>query len=450
MASPILASTTGIPTLNHAKADSEYPVFTIKKKNKKEHHLGLIPFLFGATHPIQWKGVVTVQLIGEGLYKIKMHKRDLIDEDFENGMKSANTRFVLVARRDKDLLLPLDPEKLSSGFPLRISIVFDEPRLKQIRGDPACAKAFVTGLALATPLMLGLGKGATRGFGRFATSLVDAGNLVKECPLLKTLAEYIERMDNEDAILGVFNTLATLATRAARAPYKDKTLELNIKARVISGKWTNVQVYDYNEQKFYSLVSNVKPINRALAAIGSASLKVFWKRALNMRLDESGRKVHTWLLGLPRAQKVSESCKMLLGYIILKDTKTKDMSMISWNDWKNRFKPKGGRYQSPIIMFPLPPDDEEVRIAIVALKQCDIVELVSGIMGKSLYHSAISPELKVQPCHNILLNIIKVKSILERELGSKEVNCDTIIGNPEFFDNRILSVIEKILLNESR
>jgi len=482
----ILASTTpGIPILNHAQADEKYHVLTIKKKDKNEYHLGLIPFLFGTTHPIQWRGVVSIQLIGEDVYKVFGNESDIVDTDYMHGdMVFANTRFNFLTIRSKEGLYPLDLNKILKN-PLKLTLTFDNGRLSEItkmNGNPACAKAFVIGLALTAPLVLGLGKGATRGFGRFLAWLDDDAGLRGECQLLDDLASHLEALREDggkENIEGIFSALAGLAAQAAGKTRYNAPI---IKVFIVEGRWTSVRT---NRKKPATLSSRVKPVNRAIAAIGNATMKTFWKKMLGRSPYGPGSDIHTWILGLPRSQRfpINKSCyekfRMRTGYVLgdnINDYKKVDGT--GWKDWN----PKEGRYQSPIIMFPLPPSGDQVRVVVLVLPQGDMAKLLTGFkIDKDtilyLYHAGV-PGLrrylrekkrgkeKVLSCEEdvgrveaILRGVtpsnLKVDKLLGYALPGRRrrtldrVDHEGIMGSSEFFEEHVLGTIHKILKDSS-
>jgi len=466
----ILSSTTpGIPILDHARADNEYPVYNVRGRE-----LGLLQFLFGTTHPVQWKGVVTVQLTGEGLYGAYRNKESIVDIDYledkkdaQKNMVEANTRFKLLTLRSYEGLHPLDLEKILKE-PLQLSLIFDENRLSRMRGVPACAKAFVTGLALTTPLILGLGKGATRGFGRFASRLDDDAELSKRCRLLGNLTSHLEALledGGRESIEGVFKALAGLAAQAAgRSEYGAP----RIRAFMVEGRWSGVQIDPENS---IMLSSRVKQVNRAIAAIGNAAMKAFWKKALGRSPDAPGSDIHTWILGLPRSQRFprNRTCPMQTGYLLGVDIGGyKNIDESNWRRWKRQ----GARYQSPIIMFPLPPSGDRVRVVVLALPQCDVGDLLTGFQDSGgrmlyLYHAGV-PGFRnyegIPPCK---LDVGRVEAILKGVQPSEvdkllgyalpggrretldSVGCDSIMGASRFFEDHVLDTIRRILEENS-
>jgi len=380
----LLATAQGDLRLDHKLAEERYPVITIKNDDKTVK-LGLIPFAFGTTIETQWKGVVSVSLHTPNTHKVYGASNEIVDENTE-ALKKAGTRYALLTiGSDRTGLEPVDPHIVGR---VTLRITFDEKRLKAAKINPACFKAFILALAQATPLLLGLGKGATRGFGRFKPTLKQAPAL--ECSEYQEFKQALENLlgprDTETAASAATSLLETLARLAAAAANETSagsaTRHLSVAA--VEGSWAGI---------LEELPAS--PMHAALAAIARATLKSEWKRLVYGYVKRPGSDLHTWPLGLPRSQKFPYSkrkcrgsgCgKMKTGYLFI-DPSLGDHAVISKDEW-TEIGAEEGRLQSPVILFPLPPGGGKVIVVAVALKTCDFEDLVGELVsGKRLYHA---------------------------------------------------------------
>lgn len=129
---------------------------------------------------------------------------------------------------------------------------------------------FVSSLVF-TMKYIGIGKAATRGFGRFILTDQQTSDLQAEFSnLLK---------------LGIL-----LVYKGAQKP--------NFDIPII--RIDNPQIFFFKEKRCEEITGK-DPITY-LIAIGNATLKVSWKRAIGKKYKDKGAAYHTWTLGLPRSQ----------------------------------------------------------------------------------------------------------------------------------------------------
>ncbi|WP_390530224.1 RAMP superfamily CRISPR-associated protein [Sulfurisphaera ohwakuensis] len=116
---------------------------------------------------------------------------------------------------------------------------------------------------------MGIGRAATRGFGRFVPeNQSEQSNLEKELKEVTSWLNYVINKKIEPL----------------------KTEKINIPC-----------LFDYKNNNFL-LIYGQNPIVY-LIAIGNATLKVAWKRFKGKSYRDHGYKYHTWPLGLPRGQR---------------------------------------------------------------------------------------------------------------------------------------------------
>lgn len=167
---------------------------------------------------------------------------------------------------------------------------------------------------------MGIGRVATRGFGRFIPE-----NQNSQTDLEKDL-EKLEK--NLNQITG------------KEAALKDIKEEVNI------GKVEKPHLFNYNENESIS-IHGKSPIVY-LIAIGNATLKVAWKIFEGKSYKDHGYKYHTWPLGLPRRQGG-------LGYFLEEDKEGRRISYIT-------ISPNCDGYEcKEIYLIPFIYEEEEAR-----------------------------------------------------------------------------------------
>ena len=311
-----VAIATALGLCTHREAEKALPV-TIES-GRKQLKIPLIPFLLGATPAHKtvktaWRGVIS--LVVEPLGKLIRDKYSIVDEAFEEEFNRANTRYNLLALGAKSKnILPLSKEALS--FSMRIQV--DKHRIDKVNKQDKTIVDAGLDLALlsiaATPLILGLGKGANRGFGRFRPKNPENTEQNNKPP--KSLCDRLKTETGKSAC----EALASLSRGEGEQQEQQETLQefLDGLVKLVGGKgkgkclnkhkipWIPttdtgmVRVVPYRQA--YSCRVKASCVNQAIAAIARASMKGEWKELCNDR-NRPGTLYHTWLLGLPRSQK---------------------------------------------------------------------------------------------------------------------------------------------------
>ncbi|WP_246253017.1 hypothetical protein [Acidianus brierleyi] len=129
---------------------------------------------------------------------------------------------------------------------------------------------FVTSL-IFTMKYMGIGKAATRGFGRFILTDQQTSDFQTE-----------------------FNSLLKIGTQLVCKEACKPNFDIPI-IRI-----DNPQIFFFKVKRFEKITGK-DPITY-LIAIGNATLKVAWKIAIKKNYKDKGAAYHTWTLGLPRSQ----------------------------------------------------------------------------------------------------------------------------------------------------
>ncbi len=339
------------------------------------------------------------------------------DQPYRIMLKNTRIKLALINKNEpKEIVskMPLPPKHVR--FKLIIySRIWD-------KNDPRVKAA--TALLAATPLLAGLGSMVTRGFGRFcieeekylAFKDNNKDNIVKEiinsvkCDRWRVLTEARkEHLNQEIALLikdSIINIYKNIGELLLKLVDDEKLKEL----RESSG-------YTPIIDESLSTVINLKTNNiyKIINKIGFASTKSCWKDIANfsrtkiksvdpecrdVMVPKSGACLHTWPLGLPRLQESG-------GYILINPANIKTKIKINQETDDNTEEMfcstqsprmlskqklgKAGRRLSSIHIFPLPPFNDYVPVAIITYNSKDFIKIISGLPAKDkelelLYH----------------------------------------------------------------
>lgn len=307
-------------------------------------------------------------------------------------------------------------------------------------------------LSIVSALMLlGIGKAANRGFGRFVpvkvnhiielkelkellSSLVDDKDLNKYIDsirsllslLLKYAKEYIERVGEE------FKTQSCSKRIPVLPKASDTILLANVYHPCMVPGVVLTKVNSSNAQSLNCVNNRIK-VNtpeEVLSAIGYATLKSIWKihaniscQNLKISIKSPGTSMHTWILGLPREAQNK-------GYLFLKIREEFDVYCT-----KN-LERKDIRRQSAIILSPLFSSDLRCRGVLVMpfisiedhILVLDGVWIEDEIAQYALYHVGCHHFKQQCPNRRPYL-VIGVKSIISnRGTISAQGNCGEGLG----------------------
>jgi len=466
----LLRAAIGAYTIREAELEPKVASIPCTEgRGRKQAELSLAQLLFGATTaqeaPCPWKGILSLQV--EPLKKLVNTRDKLVEIDFLKTAKRdrpgrrislilGNNRFSLITQGSYELSgnpnKPLDTRP-KSGKPyldpikpdnvtFKAMLFMDIDRLKsdsvRLYVDRLVLVKLAAGLLLTTPTVLGLGKAANRGFGRFIARDVKVGNILDGgeldiAELLKNLGEECARgLDNCRRM--VSRILDWLRTEVENIK-KLAGVETGSSANKI-GRAPNLNAVEVEARVFNRQMRDVSLLNSAIEAIGVASTKAKWKQVLrpNMRPHVwPGLNVHTEFLGLPRSQKFPGGCaqashdrkivedpRLRTGYRIIAGNNVGleicighklvrriagDCQIIGVDD----LDIGDGRRQSMVIAFPAPSPDRgyrnEIPIIAILFKSLDMIDLFTGKRGR-LYHSGpFNVRNKNKPCATILVDV---------------------------------------------
>lgn len=509
----IVAQAACLSSHIEAETSERTVIAPLDTSGKDKVKLGIVPLLFGATPALYpslsasrtgsaaWKGLLTIQVEPAGKLRIEGDKYTFIDVDyvelgklvrfkkgkrFKKSLDLFPTRFMLnTLGLTKDLhgnklvlfkKVKLDKEELyfaSFIEPLKglrvsffASLLFDSRRLRsvlpQLNGDTEdLLKAFSVELLIATPFILGLGKGVNRGFGRFAPRNLDCASLTskfkgsKAKSLLESFCKGLDNvlndgnseMERKEGLILLIESLIETVSSLISEPKPEcgicsgqlslipRVLGVNSHdfVKVVRGYWADSWIEAYSRR----LQGALSPINRAIAAINYASLKSSWKRLLfraeigKKPEERPGLDLHTWVLGLPRSQKFPDQrVQLKTGYIIIENAPSDVFTAeapgcnyegfdecsdkrINWS----RLKTKGGRRQSMIIAFPLParsPSESSritspaIDVALMLMPSADFMEILeeASKAKEALYHAGPhNVKNRNKPCAEPVINV---------------------------------------------
>lgn len=288
-------------------------VFKTKKKGGKEARIGLIELMFGSLDSIQMTSPFVLRAI-----------LDIQDNPYYWFDSCKHTRFHLITMGksenniEKKLLSTWKPNSLRITLNIGLAPHWFKLLEELKDGDidaPGSLKllpCFYGVLVTSVPLLLGIGKGSTRGFGRFRIEDKDLREL-KNIPLAKICPNQWSRFT--EAITQLHkagNSYSIRYTETLRSLLRS-ILELasNVTGKSIENSLSLSMIprLVYAAYKAEVVVAkNVRNIDDALCAIGGAVLKQKWKQAKKQGRG-SGLGFHTWPLGLPRKSEIKCVCK---------------------------------------------------------------------------------------------------------------------------------------------
>ncbi len=259
--------------------------------------------------------------------------------------------------------------------------------------------AFYAGLALVTPTILGLGRGANRGFGRFR--VVEAVNRLHGKPS-KTVSEIIgllKNLSSEEQLRSIINDLISLAEIATGSQRSARFAKIPLLVNTINPphKLQGLSLKVVDTPFVYS-------VDDAIEAIALAVLKQCWKPTFKA----TGVSYHTWPLGLPRGASVKcvggRDDRQRYGYYVFpleiaqrignvecihsNDIKRFDNESTKYLERRLGFKTSASnvRRQSMIVLFPLPGDHRRIAVLPFFASDLNLGVDSSGRRDLVLYH----------------------------------------------------------------
>ncbi len=218
-------------------------------------------------------------------------------------------------------------------------------------------QCFLAYIALLVPTLVGLGKGVTRGFGRF--KLIDYEINIKDCPLKDSISK-LKGATSIQGIVGIANELLKYTENLPEVKQ-----EGNLKSGIaiiprLSYALDNYVTIENPKHPCPYAVNKInmcrpsykKPIRNELdllSAIGKSVLKSVWKIYNGIPVRNSAPNLETWPLGLPRSQKLKGAFR---GYLL--------------------FNGEQGRRLSNIFLLPTVHNREWNVLAIPLAAACDI------------------------------------------------------------------------------
>ncbi len=293
-----------------------------------------------------------------------------------------------MGEKDESAIRSLFPA-LPGTIRLRIRIWIDEA----IVGDAAEALCGFTVASLVYALYVhGLGRGSSRGFGRFKIDKIDHGGLGPLVERLnssrgaRSLGESIQRL--HEAIIGYAKRLYEAAGRIAsrldthlpsiptggdRIPCLSDTV---VKA-VEGARSYTCKASIRAPRDLVRVRQPIRDVYDALVAIGYATMKQVWKALANLLGSTPGIGFHTWVTGLPRWQQET-------GYALLEPGSLPDSknTCLHQNELRNVNQ---GRRKSPIILFPAPAAPSTIAIVAYHTVTDHVEVLEKGV----LYHAGV-------------------------------------------------------------
>jgi len=377
----------------------------------------------------------------------------------------------------KRMLAPVAPNTMR--LHVQVKLAPHAYRLIRDRDKLGKLAAFYTGLVLAVPLLLGLGKAANRGFGRFKLEEYHASDPIRDS--VKGLVSSLDRLQRSksekearEAAYALIEALLKLGEEAAEDAKCRVRREqmLAIIPRLVN----SIAHGNINLPTIEVVATHARSIDDAIELIAASVLKSKWKSYLGEGLG-SGLAFHTWPLGLPRSSKIKCTCssrygaedgKLRYGYFVLPDTRepndcdhalvcieasTRSSSSPRRKDelaeqkvsiGGAEFKARDVRHQSMIVLFPLPEPSLIVVVpfftsALAMLLDPEVVEDTIEItpLKYRLYHVGGHFVKKrsrrnkhvVKPCCNRhVVNVSMIMSTPEIPppplQGKKEDECD--------------------------
>ena len=233
---------------------------------------------------------------------------------------------------------------------------------KSVRENDKNAIMFALSSLIIALIFSGIGSITTRGFGKLSIINLETKThvLKNEIANLKQLLDKIHQQGSEE---GITNGLKELIS-----------VSLNYAANYKSLGKAGREIRVYKLPKIPTLALNCTPevfrveticisrrnAIRILECLGKSTMKVEWKRSLGLPITSPGKNLHTWVLGLPRYQR-------LTGYL------------------PNSEKGKEIRRQSP-IGFTVLKCHEGFAIILYGFLTADLSRLLTGYKNLVLKH----------------------------------------------------------------
>ncbi len=347
-------------------------------------------------------------LIGKKLDKREAYKKILTVARFELTTMGKSVDEIIA-------VLPVPPGCLR----LRVAIDVSR-RLKQPDPSLICK---LTLLALLYALTVrGIGRGSTRGFGRFCVDGIECrqcGDVQEITSLAKSL---LDSDKIEDALCKIHEQLVQLAAKLAPivkhkacggcAPSLRPINSLQHAPGVIVRVVRNARHPAPKPVSFLKQAHKVRiaDIYDALSAIGRAFMKNTWKKyseVVRGNIQSPGIGFHTWIAGLPRWQQSTGYALIdpdaLAG--LVKGACRSNVCVDKGTLNKPGVKPEPGRRISSIIAYPLPEQHAStiVLVAYVTINDHEGVLRGKVVEGRRrrLYHVGRHGPLK-NPCRHVV------------------------------------------------
>ena len=367
----------------------------------KGTNIPLIPFMFGATSASKidmgalgtaWKGVI--KLIIKPSSQLVGSEEEIIDRWIERNGRANRYSALLQRGRDRTggSKVPVKPGILR----FKASLLLDYERAKNaLRGKEEIIDSignFAVALLIATPLILGLGRGSTRGFGRFRPVPADA--IYQFADIASILEEIYNSNSNDLTKRALWRLIKRIAS----------PLDILLDRAQTSTRFKPL-IPIIDQEGSYTFLDVIAPRNNNSASwliehIGRATIKSTWKNKCRHGRINGGVPYHTWLLGLPRSQRFPGGCRgdpdgLRTGYVLARIQD--NMACISTNNVPsecncisvNEASISDARRMSPFILFPVPASGMGYKIVVLGFKSYDIWELVNGFDGKKLFYLSV-------------------------------------------------------------
>ncbi len=319
------------------------------------------------------------------------------------------SRYILLglgrSSQKRKSLLPVAPGHV------RLTVSIDVKKISGVNFEVLCKLvSYATIYALQ---VRGLGRGATRGFGRFriltarnrefycnlqereqkeiidiAEKLLDPAHVKEAIQQIHTiLIELVHSLVRQENSSGSREKLVpSLKPLSTPSPCNDGETA-GVYVTVIRGAKHPAPVLPADLSRYSSLRTLKKPIKDvydALSAIGAATTKATWKLGSNMRVTSPGIGFHTWILGFPRYNGRAKT-----GYVLSRSPclgaegsqRCRDNCCLE----KHRVRGGGERRQSPIMLYPMPEDPATI-VLVAYLSIEDHAKLLRENSGQFLYH----------------------------------------------------------------
>ncbi len=280
---------------------------------------------------------------------------------------------------------PIPPGKLKLTVALRENKRFGKPLMKtsKILGSAALILALAWG---------GVGQATTRGFGKMgrisivedklgvakeiwsAISCFNGGDPRKLIEnITKIVIERIPGNELKEMLKQLGAGERTTKKESIKLPSTPTFHPETTMISIIRNPVIRVRGYAYNTTDVWSTI----------VAIGRACLKLEWKALARMNFRASGRRLHTWPLGLPRYMEVKIKRKSRTGEGVTEEEKRTGYA------FKEDDKYVPGRLTSLVRFVPLL-SNEKTRVLIYAFKTADLDQA-----SRKLLHLRDNDEKKI-------------------------------------------------------